>query len=220
MKNSHIKNKAVVFGAAVVFLLLASTTLNAQVLPYTPEQLACNYNQPVLPAGMQRNIVSTEQLDPEQCGWGDPQIRQSEVLVGKYTEERNGEDALVGTEEVFMLYCGALVQTHNLDLIGSVNYVFTDDTTYTINNYHWIWVWSTLSPGLPLVFVITVDTSWMYKECKKITYDVNYLEDGLYVRHIHHVWRDWSYYPVEFKSVEMTQPQFLNTMNTQIFEIL
>jgi len=220
MEKRKVKTKAVVFGAAVVFLLLASTTLNAQVLPDVPEQLAVNYTPPALPSGMDRTIMSVEQLDPEQCGWGDPQIRQSEVLIGKYTEERNGEEALVGTEEVFMLYCGALVQTHDLDLIGSVTYIFTDDTTYTHSNYHWRWVWSTLEPGLPLVFVITVDTSWMYKECKKITYDVNYLEDGLYVRHIHHVWRDWSYYPAEFKSVEMAQPQFLNAMNTQIFELL
>lgn len=128
------------------------------------------------------------------------QIRQSLFGVTSNWEPRGpyGRASLVGWKDNFVLYF-PIGETHDLALTGYLKLDFVDGTTYVNDNWYHLLSW-TNNGQVPWLCLLQVSFSFGM-ELKRIEYDVNYMEDGQYVRHVHRVFIDLTYYSDITKAV-------------------
>jgi len=148
----------------------------------------------------------------------DFQIRESQVYITPTWKERNGKESLVGYTQHLVLYFGPYCD-NNLELVGSRYDKFTDGSVYEGPaglTAHW---WND-GPNITIIEYI-FEGAWDYKELKYVIYDVDYYEDGLFVRRIYRIFFDWDELETvaeEYNSVEMNAEQVMALEGTSSIE--
>ena len=219
MNKKTKKIKVGAFAVTMLFLTMtAATTVSAE-----SDGVIYTYAHPSVPPGpldIQWNI-SINVLDPNEYGtynvtengFSDGfQVRQTFAYINPYFQTRNNHESLVGQIENVLFYVGILPQTHRANFDGTITWVLTDECAEEFNITEVVWDWHTIwgitsPPGISYPWVSVFNFTWYCTnaEFKKVIYDCDYSEDGIFVRHIYRVFRDWSYYPHEHQCEQIQQ---------------
>jgi len=193
MKNKKVTKlgRYIVAIAVVLFMIVPAVVA-------TQEDVTHSQAMDVIPPGMSYVINYGELEDGSEYipEFDEFQTRESALLsVDAYTEVREGVEVLCGHHKDIVIYFPAFPSSHNLRFEGYIQDTMINDEVRQYN-YGETFTWTTNMFGAPLLLHVETKLFHLFEGCKKIIIDFNYYEDGIYVRHVHKCFRDWSYYPV------------------------
>lgn len=173
----------------VVIGLLLVTVTNGVMADSTE----ANLSMPSLPIGMERT-VSNSNVNPVDYGFTEPtggfddgfQIRQT-LMVSVTPSYSTVNNRLNGYAITILVYFTALVSTHTASFLGNVTFIMDDGSTRSYPAGYSI-VFSTLSPGLPLLMYQVVTFRWISLTCKAVYVSIDHVEDGQFIRHVEKAW--------------------------------